>query len=374
MATTQTTRIRSRLLQRLEQEIAAAGSPLRAAPLAARRAILLIRHGESAAARAQLTELHQLGFSHPQSGIAGWLQLAEGLMSFYADLGDGGFDKLQRAEALARAARQPELEALACAWLAMLSYLRQDIEAVARHARRCLDIAAPDDHASRGRLAIALALAHDECDQPAQPWYANARRHAMQDGDDAALSALMFNMAAMRASRARYGVLSGGLVGSGVPMALMAGAQSAQHYDRAIGVAVKDGLTPLVQAQVLAINGDHAGAQALYEQHLPEAMSQGLARLNSVYLSDLAWCRIKTGQKAQALQQAQRAELEIDPACHLNDRAATHARLAQVYAELNQQGASTRHAEEAERLWQAVAAQQQRWAQLLAENGLSSPP
>ncbi len=122
------------------------------------------------------------------------------------------------------------------------------------------------------------------------------------------------------------------------------GADSIRNDDRAVGVSSKVDLAPLLQAQLLALAGEFAQAQSLYEPHLPQALSQGLTRMGGDYLADLAWCGVNNGQPEQALQHARRAEQELDPRCHLNDRASAHSRLAQVHAALGDEAEAERHA------------------------------
>ena len=122
-----------------------------------------------------------------------------------------------------------------------------------------------------------------------------------------------------------------------------------------------------------AVLGEYAQARDLYEQHLPQAISRGLARLGSSLLADLAWCRVNIGQREQALEQARESELELDPACDVDDRAATHSRLAQIYRALGQDEAAARHEAQAEREWAELSRQQQRWSELLEGAGLTRP-
>lgn len=142
-----------------------------------------------------------------------------------------------------------------------------------------------------------------------------------------------------------------------------------KHYDAAVGGSVRPGLTPLLLAQSLTVEGDFAQARALYETHLPEAMSQGLARLGSSLLADLAWCRVNTGQTEHAMLQANEAELELDPSCDVDDRAATHSRLAQVYTALGSPTAAARHAELATQAWAEFAQEQRTWSEALRDAG-----
>lgn len=363
---------KSRLLRRLDAQIATASGQLQSAGLRAQRAVLLARHGQLAEAREELTALHQLSFQHPNSQLGAWLHFAEGLMSYFTDFGSAAREKIQRAQAIAKLAELKEVEALAAAWLCHLAYVRHDIDAVVGHAQACLQLAEPDHHAARVRVAIALGLAHHFANQPeaAQAWYGQARQHASAEGDDASQSALMYNMAEMRTAHVRRASLAH--PSRPVPELLL-GADSIKHYDAAVGGSAMAELTPVLRAQVLTVQGDFAQAQALYEQHLPQAMSKGLTRLGSSLLADLAWCRCNLGQREHALQQAREAEIELDPACDVDDRAATHSRLAQIYGLLGDAAAAKRHAASAAAEWVEFAAQQQAWARALEVAGLSRP-
>lgn len=356
--------IQSRLLKRLDAEIVAAPTPVRQACLKAQRALLLARHGQMAGAREQLTALHQLAFQHPHPEIGAWLHFAEGLMSYYTDFSSAAQEKILRAQAIARSAGLDALAALSSAWLAQLAYVRHELAPMLAHARDCAQLAAADHHAARYRLCTVLGLAHHFAEQTeqAQAWYGKARAHAAADGDDASLSALMYNMAEMRTAQVRRRSLSKPAAdGAG----LLLGADSIKHYDAAVGGSVMPGLTPILRAQILTVEGDYAAARALFEAHLPQAMSAGLARLGSSLLAELAWCRVNTGQAEHALQQAREAEIELDPRCDVDDRAATHSRLAQVHRAVGDAAAAERHAALATAAWQEFAAQQRAWAEAL---------
>jgi tetratricopeptide (TPR) repeat protein len=365
------TGIKSRLLKQLDQEIAAAPTPMRSAGLRAKRAMLLARHGALAQARESLTALHQLAFQHPHPEIGAWLHMAEGLMSYYNGFGSQqAQDKIQRALAIARSTEGlVELRVLCCAWLAQLAYVRHDPEALLAHAADCLAQVQPEYHVAQARLAMAMGLAwHYAGDaETAQAWYARARRHASADGDDATLSALMYNMAEMRAAQVRRQALSTAQVGGAE---LLLGVDSVRHYDQAVGALVMGELTPVLRAEILTVQGQFEAARELFEQHLPQAMSLGLSRLGSSLLSDLAWCRANCGQREHALQQAREAEIELDPQCDLDDRAITHSRLAQTYALLGEVEEAQRHRQLAETEWAAFAEQQQHWRALLQASGL----
>lgn len=361
--------IKSRLLKRLDAEIAAAGGVAQSASLKVQRAMLLVRHGQMAAAREQLTALHVLAFQHPHPEIGAWLHFAEGLMSYYADFSSAAKEKIAHAQAIAKSSNLPELDALCAAWLSQLAYLGHDLDEMLAQAARCDAQARADDHDARYRLCTVLGLAHDLSGRPelARDCYAKARAHALADGDDASLSALMYNMAATRTSMVRREALSKGLVrGSG----LLLGADSIKHYDAAVGGSVNPELTPILQAQILTVEGSYEQARVLFEAHLPQGMATSLARWGSSLLADLAWCHINTGRQAVALQQATEAELALNALCDVDDRAATHSRLAQVYGTAGDAAAAARHEEFARINWLEFAAQQRLWGEALAKAGL----
>ena len=195
-----------------------------------------------------------------------------------------------------------------------------------------------------------------------------AKCHAIDDGDDASLSALMYNMAEMRTAVARRESLANIVVGK---IGLLLGADSIKHYDSVVGGSVNSHLTAVLRAQVLTVDGEFEQARVLFESHLPQTMSAGLARLGSSMLADLAWCRVNTGQHEHALLQARESELELDPSCDIDDRAATHSRLSQVYAMLGDAETAQRHAGLAAAEWQEFAKQQQALASALNASGLT---
>jgi hypothetical protein len=361
--------IKSRLLKRLDAEIAAAAASPQSARLKVRRAVVLVRHGHMSRAREDLTALHLAAFQHPNPEIAAWLHYAEGLVSYYTDFSSAAQEKVARAQAMAESAALSDLGALCSAWLAQFAYLRHDLAEMLAQAAACDAQAAADDHDARYRLCTVLGLAHDLTGRAdlSRDWYAKARAHAQADGDDASLSALMYNMAATRTAQVRRGALSQGLVqGSG----LLLGADSIRHYDAAVGGSVLPELTPVLCAQILTVEGSYEQALGLFEAHLPQTMASGLARWGGSLLADLAWCRVQLGQREVGLQQAREAESELGGLSDMDDRAATHSRLAQVFAALGETAAAAKHEEQAKSCWLEFAEQQRVWAEALSQSCL----
>ncbi len=371
-------KLRSRLAQKLDGEIAAvAALPARAAVLQAQRAILWLRHGREAEARAELDRLHARALVQPRVELAAWLHLAEGLMAYFGAFGGDARDRVRRARVMAAAAGLKPLQALADAWLAQMDFVGRDIGKLIEHAQATLTTLQPADHGAAYRVATALASAWSLAagEAAASPWYAWARQHAIAEGDDAGLAALHYNQTLMRGLRIRHAALAGE---PGEAPAVLLGVESIGRFDDAVGGSARADLTPLLRAQLLTVQGDFADAAALLEAQLPAATAGGLARLGISLLADLAWCWANTGDAPRARALADQVAIEVqaeDPACcDIDELAALHARLAQVYARLHEDGLAARQADAAAAAWAQDAAQRRDWAERLTAAGLGHPP
>lgn len=352
---------RSRLLARVEGDLAAAqrsGQQLQAHILRAHRAMLLIRQGDLDGARVDLTVLHQAAFASPHPQLGAWLHLAEGLMAYYTDFGPTASERLSRAISLGKVAGSRSVQAQAHGHLAGQAFGATDYARMGQHLRDGLAIAEPDDGVALARLNLVagFTLHHAGEAEAAAAWYAKARSHGSRVGDDALLSALIHNSAQMRVAAVRRAEIQGQ---SALVAGLLPGVDSVHNFDAAMGMSALEVLTPLLRAQVLVVSGDSAGALALYQQHLPEAMSRGLERMGSSLLADTAWCRARLGDCEGALAQARESELELDESTHADDRGATHGRLAQIYALCGLADDAARQRALADAAWAAFAAEQQ---------------
>lgn len=371
-------KLRSRLAQRFDGEIAAtAATPARAAVLQVQRAILWLRHGRSAEAREELDRLHTRALAHPRIELAAWLHLAEGLMAYFGAFGDAAGERVRRARVMAAASGLTSLQALADAWLAQISFVGRDIDSLIRHAQAALSARGPADHGAAYRVATALASAWSLAggEAAASPWYAWARQHAIAEGDDAGLAALLYNQTQMRALHIRHAALVGELDPS---VAGLLGIESMGHYDEAVGGTARADLTPLLRGQLLTVQGHFAEAAALLEAQLPAAIASGLARVGGSLLADLAWCWANTGEalRARALADQAAAEVLAEDAdrCDIDELAALHARLAQVYTLLREDGLAARETAAAAAAWGRDASQRRDWAARLTSAGLGTPP
>jgi tetratricopeptide (TPR) repeat protein len=358
----------SRLLLRLEAEIGAAKSVLEADCLRAERAGYLARLGRFEEVQQELADLHGRYDLRPNAAVSAWLNFVEGLTVYFSATGVPTTDKLKRSFALSSAVGLLSLQSLSAAWLAQFDYVRVDIDSMASNIRKSLKTAKPDHHSARSRAALVVAQALHLAGRQdlALPWYRIAREHAVADGDDATISALMHNMGWLRMMALRQTVLSGNPTVSGGEHALM-NAESTNHFDLLVGDISWSYLKPILRAQILSLQGRFVDALELYERNLTASDSEGTSRLQANLLADKAWCLAKAGQVVPAAECARSASERIGADTHADDLAAAHSRLAQVFALLSNADGAAHHAAMATETWRNHESLQERIVLLLGK-------
>jgi len=359
----------SRLLARLDAAIARSRDPVQVACLRAERAGFLARHGQVGLARTQLQELQRQFSREPHAAVSGWLALAEGQVEHYTHLGGQSHDRFNRAYALSRAAQLRPLQALAAAWLGHSEYVRNRRDAMARLSAEALTLAEPQHHGARWRAALTVASAYHlaGCNEQAEAWYIAARTHAMADGDDAAISALLWNQAALRFLQARWAEVFGGEP----PPSLVASTDASTGFDRVMGVQSLDWLGPMLRAQLATMEGRWGEGLALIDEHFPRSGDDWRDRMAPSVLADRAWCLWHLGRHAEAgedLRQAGEAvqqQLQGRQSFEVDDRALAQARMAEVAQALGEGAAAAQWRAGAERDAQQHHDEQQRLRALL---------
>jgi hypothetical protein len=251
-----------------------------------------------------------------------------------------------------------------------MAYYRHDLPALVRHAQAGLAMPVDTDPVAHAGIHLWVALAPLYAGEAAasRPWQLACRSLATRAGDDATVASLVYNTAELRVAHVRHAELGDG--NQAALPALLASVNSADNYERAVGIASLQVLNPLLRAKVLVVEGQFAEAVALYDAHLQTAVEQGLQRLESSLLADLAWCHAQLGHADQARQLAASAEQALTPQVDHDDRGVTHGRVAQVHGLLAQPEEAARHQALARSAWAAFAELQSQWRAGLAASGL----
>lgn len=319
----------SRMLVRLEADIAAARTPVEADCRRAERVAYLARLGRFDEGRSELDALHQRYDRHPRVEVSAWCNLAEGLLSYFGNVAVTG-DRVQRAYALSVAADLKPLRAICAAWLAQWDCAKFDWSSLAAHLTEALQLATPANHSARSRASLVAAQALHIGGRPdlAQAWNRRAKDHATAEGDDATISALMHNMAWLHMMTMRQAFLTGSGDRDAGRHALMS-AESNAHFDAMIGDSGWQQLKPILRAQIVSLAGDAVQALSLYSEYLGRTKS--VQRLQANLLADKSWCHAELGQFPEARASAESAINSLIDETQIDDRAATHSRLAQAF-------------------------------------------
>lgn len=358
----------SRLLTQLASRIAAARDPVEAACLRAQRGIYLARQGKYDAAQAIVKAIRDEFGARPHAEVTAWISLVEALVHFYSHPGPRARDRLQRAHALSRAMNHPLLVPLCAAWLAHIEFNANRMQPMLQYASEALRLAQPEHHSALARVSLVLADAFHFAGRfdLAKPWYAKVREHALAEGDDAMISAMLHNVAALRTNQVRLADAFGVSLHSEGARALME-LESTANYDFGIGTLSLASFLPLVRAQLLVSQGSFAEAIPLFSEALDHDRVENLERREACFFADRAWCHLKLGEPTAALADVERACALDGVAADLDDRASTHARISAVLGALHQPERAAAHAQSAKELLDSHVEYQKKLLQQLQE-------
>jgi tetratricopeptide (TPR) repeat protein len=353
--------MKSRLLVRLEADIGSALNSVAADCLRCERAAYLARLGGFAEASREIAAVQQDHARNPNAAVSAWSSFAEAMVSYYSNLGALAIDKMKRSYALSKAVGLQPLQALASAWLAQFSYVRMDVPAMAKFVVEAMVLAGPEDRPARARANLVIAQGYDQGGRYdlARSWYASARYHAANDGDDATLSALMWNMATLRVAALQQTAATGPIDMAEAERVLLC-AESSAHFDEMLGVQSLQSLQPILRAQVCSFLGRTDEALRLYEKHLVDALRDGLSPIEGLLIADRAWCRFRIGQRGEALRDAAEAEICLGKEGLFVDRAAGYSSLVALYDAVGDASAAYRNETLAGVAWNGHALDQAR--------------
>ncbi|HEV8689851.1 MAG TPA: hypothetical protein VGQ91_06120 [Ideonella sp.] len=324
--------VASRLIERLDGEIAAATGPLQREYLKAERAGALARLGLLADARFALAGLRTQNQRHKDGLLAAWIHLVDGQVDHFDTIAPQAREKFGRALEQAQAVDHAPMQALASAWLVTCAFNASDVPALTRHASVALSLAEPQHHAALARVGLILADAYRWCGDEAnsQTWYLRARTHASADGDSSMISVMLHNISTMRSGQIGLADAFGRADLELARKALLE-AESTANYDWGTGVASLSAMVPVIRAQLLVVLGRFEDAARLFDDHLERASNEGMAHREPRLLADRAWCHVKLGKVSQALADARAAEAGVSGQQDPDDRAAAYARLARIH-------------------------------------------
>lgn len=254
----------SQLLFRIEERLLVESDPNIRAELLARQSGYFARIGRFAEAKKNIGELRKV-FSDGRSGrVTAFIMLAEGLVLHYEQLGIGALDRIARAQLIGKAIRDSEVVALSSAWLAHLQFESSKFDLAARSIKLALESAADENHSAGVRCAVVLFNAFALCGErkASQHWFMLGRDHALKDGDQASIDALLhsraaFGVAWIRSQRCKSAIDVPAL---SLARAEIASARNLQHLAR---VEAHSNYIDLCDARLAIVEGRYQSAKEL---------------------------------------------------------------------------------------------------------------
>lgn len=192
----------SQLLIRLERELASMTDPIKKAEWAARIAANLARLGSFDEAQSTIINLRQVYGDGRSGPVTAWIMLAEGLIHLYKDLSPVALDRIARAQLLGVAMGYTSFVGVASAWKAHIEFEMSKFPAMVDSLKAAIKSAAAEDHDAQTRIAMVITNCFMLCGNfaNAQLWFMRGRDHAVKNGDQASIEALLYNRAAFSLS------------------------------------------------------------------------------------------------------------------------------------------------------------------------------
>lgn len=291
----------SRLLARLENELKSESPLLQAQALAAKSSYLA-RIGQFDAA-AKLISLLRVHFGDGRSGhVSSLIMIAEALLLHYRDLSPAALDRVMRAQALGLAMKDRRVAALSSAWKAYLEFELSRFESMGKSLRLALDNAEENSHDVLSRVSIVLnnGFLFGGDRRSAQKWFMRGHEHALQDGDQAAIEALLYNRAAFGIARLRVQACFGELEKDDVSLARTE-ISSAKNLQELILISALTSFVHLCDVRLMIIEERHEAAVDKLRALRDAATSSQYNFVATFINVEIAYCLMRLGRIDDAL-------------------------------------------------------------------------
>ena len=320
----------SRLLATLNAQASGTRDPVLWARAVCRAASHFARHGMTREALKSISVVRAQFGNELHHEVASWLMLAEGVLHFFQLQPRESYDRIRRGYGLAVALQTESALPSCAAWMAHFEFNECMYDKMASHLQEALTMAKADDHQAHARASLVLADAFHLAGEYvlARPWYEKTRQRAAAEGDEATLSAMLYNVAAFRAANVRLDDAFGFEMTKEAHRASME-ASSSINYDFAIGTLGLDFLSQMLRGLIFTIDKKYSEALEAFNgidlAKIPRRM-QG-----SVH-ADVAWCSANIGQEEFAWERAMLAVDALNDITDSDDIAYVNSRISKVAA------------------------------------------
>lgn len=308
----------SQYLRRVEEAIRTDRDPYRRAESRALRAQYMARLSRFAEAQGEIDALRQ-DFGSGQSGrVTCLVMIAEGVLHHYQSFSAVATDRLSRALFLGQAMRDGEVIALAAAWKGFLDFEYSRFESMARTLALAIDSWPPQEHTAKTRVFLVLMLAEMVLgkSEAAQLCFRQAHHHAVADGDQASIDALVFDRASFALSRQRLDWA----LGQGNPdwiARTRLELESSRNLNKLVSIQTLAEHVVFGLARTDLMLGEFAKAATALEAYVGSKSFRAGHLNDSALRAELAYCHCMAGERARAQHFAALIDIEalrtLDP-------------------------------------------------------------
>lgn len=311
----------SKLILHIEEQLVTESDPYRRAELEAKRASYWARVGRFQEAEDSIASIRKV-FGDGRSGrVTAFVMLAEALVLYYQKLAPMASDRVARAQLLGQAMKDREVIALASAWRGFFEFEGSRFESALRSIQQACEYAREDDHASWTRSAIVISLCFSLCGQITESnyWFSKGRDHALKEGDQASIDALLYNKAAFGVAWLCALRCKGPVDPSPIRLARME-LNSARNLQGLVRVAAHSSYIDLSDARLCILEGRFDFAfQAL--EAVAGAGPFPVGHFNNSLLAlEMAFCHASLGRTSDALEAFSKFDSESISALDVDDR------------------------------------------------------
>lgn len=317
-----------RLLDDLDTQARHAPDRISWARAACKIAVHRARQGQVDEAHTLILRVRETFGGQLHHEIAPWVMLAEGVIHYFRLEMRMSWERLRRAYALAVALRMESAQPTCAAWMAVIAHERSDYDEMSRFLIEVFEKSDTEDHHARGRASAVLAVATHMTGnyELARRWYDKARLHAAAQGDQAMISAMLFNVAVCRVANLLLVDTFDSVPEKEIVRANME-IGSFRTYDSAVGAISFEELTPLIRGHLHLINKEFPEAldflEGINKDKLP-------LREVSLWMASKAWCLASLGRSEEAWCLVSPAISALTPKSDTDDFAYVYGRAAQV--------------------------------------------
>lgn len=334
----------SRIITNLDNEIRNATDNTRRNIAFAKKAFALARFSLISEAKTIIQQLRKINSAY-EPRLSAWIMFAEGVIEHSHTLNlPKAKDRVLRGHLVAQAANDPGLAATAAAWLAYFSFVEGKYQESGAYLAKAFAWSIKEDWEARSRASMVIGQGYYFSGEPetAKIWFQRARNAAVDSGDIAMQSTILFNASAYHVAQLTLEDCIGPVRSEELHFALMS-FNSASNLNTALGIMNQPSMVAMQRAELLTVAKRWDEAIALFDSQMEQCANEGQSMWVPKFHAQRAWCKANLSDHDGArwdlhIASARAAEIS-DP----DDRAVLHLRLASVAQLLDERELADQH-------------------------------